>query len=314
MRFKRLTLPIVLIFLLSLGPAALGSAGLLQQEAKELPSNTEETLTNETIVTLTKAGLSATIIVSKIRSSKTNFNVSTNELLRLKSENVADAVVEAMIQASQAEAAKATQAASDPAKADPNDPTAPHEPGIYLLEEKNGQRQMIQIDPSIYTQSKSGGWFSSTMTYGIAKVKSKAVLREAHAKLQTENPRPVFYFYFEVKNAGLSNSGSTWGSSSVSPNEFVLVKTEVKKNSRELVVGEFNAFGTQSGTLDKYVVPFDYERVAPGVFKVTPRGNLQDGEYCIFYGGSAPLATYGFFGAGGGSKVFDFGVKVQRLS
>jgi len=314
MTFKRLAFPMVLIFWLSFSPMASVSAGLLKQEVKDPQANAEEILTNETIITLTKAGLSATIIVSKIRSSKTNFDVSTPELLRLKSENVADAVVEAMIQGSKAEATKATPAASDPAKADPNDPAAPHEAGIYLMEGKDGQRRMIQIDPSIYTQSKSGGFFKSAMTYGIAKVKSKAVLRDAHAKLQIENPRPVFYFYFEVQNAGLSSSGNTWGSSSTSPNEFVLVKTEVKKNSRELVVGEFNAFGGQSGTLDKYVVPFDYEKLAPGVFKVWPKVDLKDGEYAFFYGGSAPLATYGFFGAGGSPKVFDFGIKIPRLA
>jgi hypothetical protein len=312
MTTNRFIFPIFITVLLGFNLTALGSVRLRQQNANEPATKSEEILTNETIIALTKAGLSPAIIVSKIRSSKTNFNVSTNELLRLKSENVADAVVEAMIQASQAEAAKAMAAANDPAKADPNDPVAPHQPGIYLLEEKTGQREMIQIDPSIYTQSKSGGFFSSAMTYGIAKVKSKAVLRDAHARLQTENTRPVFYFYFEEKNPGLSNSGNTWGSSSTSPNEFVLVKTEAKKNSRELVVGQFNAFGAQSGTLDKYVVPFDYEKVAPGVFKVTPRQPLTDGEYCFFYGGSTPLATYGFFGAGGGSKVFDFGVKIQR--
>ena len=87
------------------------------------------------------------------------------------------------------------------------------------------------------------------MTYGIAKIKSKAVLANRNARLQIEHPRPVFYFYFEVKNAGLSNSGNVYGSSSSSPNEFVLVKMDTKKNSRELVVGQANVFGAQSGTL-----------------------------------------------------------------
>src|SRR5205085_11122870 len=129
------------------------------------------------------------------------------------------------------------------------------------------------------------------------------------ARLQISDPRPIFYFYFEVKSSGLSNSGNTWTGSSTSPNEFVLVKMEEKDNSRELVVGQYNLFGAQSGTLDKYARPFDYEKVAPGVFKVTPRADLAGGEYGFFYGGSAPLATYGYFGPGGGPKIFDFGVK-----
>lgn len=272
-----------------------------------------EVLTNENVVSMTRAGLNASIIVSKIRASKTSFDTSTDELIRLKREKVADQVIDAMVQASSGAAAEASRVgAGDVTKTDPNDPLAPHEAGIYLMQEAGGQRSMLQLEPSVYTQAKSGGMWKSAMTYGIAKVKSKAVLSNSDARLQVNTPQPVFYFYFEVKNSGLSNSGNTWTGASTSPNEFVLVQMEEKKNSRELTVGQFNAFGAQSGTLDKYARAFDYEKVAPGVYKVTPRLPLTDGEYGFFYGGSAPIATYGYFGAAGGPKVFDFGVTLAR--
>lgn len=276
-----------------------------------------EVLTNENVISMTRAGLSPTIIVSKIRASKTAFDTTTDELIRLKRERVPDAVIDAMVQSSGAPAAAeapgaAAAAAAAPAKTDPNDPLAPHEAGIYLLQESGGQRSMVQLEPSVYTQAKSGGMWKSAMTYGIAKVKSKAVLSNRDARLQVNTPQPVFYFYFEVKNSGLSNSGNTLAGASTSPNEFVLVKMEEKSSSRELTVGQFNAFGAQSGTLDKYARAFDYEKIAPGVYKVTPRVPLTDGEYGFFYGGSAPLATYGYFGAAGGPKVFDFGVTLAR--
>ncbi|HLG17348.1 MAG TPA: hypothetical protein VJH03_23080 [Blastocatellia bacterium] len=275
-------------------------------------SRQEETLTNETIVTMTKAGFSPGVIVGKIRSSKTNFNMSMSEMLKLKQENVADAVIEAMIGASQPGAGAPAPVNAAP-KADPNDPASPHEPGVYLLKETTDRREMIQIEPSVYSQSKSGGFFKSAVTYGIAKVKSKAVLAGNQAKIQVNHRRPVFYFYFEVTQSGLSSSGNVWQGASTTPNEFVLVKTEVKKNSRELVVGEFNAFGAQSGTLDKYVQPFDYDKISPGVYRVTPRSDLADGEYCFYYGGSAAIPTYGF-GSVGSPKVFDFGVQQPRLN
>jgi hypothetical protein len=150
------------------------------------------------------------------------------------------------------------------------------------------------------------------MTYGLAKIKSKAVISNPNAKLQINNPRPVFYFYFEVRNSGLSNSGNVYASSSTSPNEFVLVQMEAKKKERQLVVGEANAFGAQSGALEKYVRPFDYEKLAPGVYKVTPKTDLADGEYGFFYGGSAPIADYGYFGGAVSPKIFDFGIKLPR--
>lgn len=280
--------------------------------AQETPAPSE-VLTNETIIMLTKAGLNPQIIVSKIQASPSSFNVTIDELVRLKGEKVADEVVNAMIQATQTEAQKKEAAkAKDQPKADPNDPHSPHESGIYFLSTEETPNQLIQMDASVYSQSKSGGIFKSALTYGIAKIKSKAIISGDQAKLQISESRPVFYFYFDVTNTGLSNSGQSFGASSTSPNEFVLVKMDQKKNSRELIVGQMNAFGAQSGTLDKYVQLFEYEKLAPGIFKVTPKTPLSAGEYCFYYAGATPLPTYGMVGATGGGKVFDFGVKSQQ--
>jgi len=286
------------------------SAAPFTGKAQEKEKSGEEVLTNETVLKMVRANLNTVIIVSKIRTSKTNFDLSTDELIRLQQVKVPDDVIKAMVDASSSESERISQTgAGDATRTDPNDPLAPHEAGIYYLQDTNGQKQLVQMEPSVYSQTKSGGFLKQAFTYGIAKVKTKAVLSSPHAKLQVDKTRPVFYFYFEVKNAGLSNSGNVY-SSSTSPNEFVMVKMEEKKKTRELVVGQFNLFGAQSGTLDKYARPFDYEKLAPGVYKVTPKIDLTDGEYGIFYGGSSPIATYGYFGAPGGSKIFDYGIKL----
>ncbi len=94
-----------------------------------------------------------------------------------------------------------------------------------------------------------------------------------------------------------------------SANEFLMVRTESKENSRELVVGQMNAFGAQGGVMDKAVHPFEFEKLDTGIYKVRPKADLPPGEYCFFYAGSAPMATYGLTGPAGGGKVFDFGVK-----
>jgi hypothetical protein len=276
-------------------------------------TSSEEVLTNEQVVTMVKASLPSSLIVNKIRTSRNNFNTSTGELIRLQQLRVPAEILNAMVEASTSASTTASRTgAGDVSKADPNDPVAAHEAGIYLFEEKNGERLMKQLEPSISTQSKSGGFLTHAMTYGIAKIKSKAVLANNSARLQLNNARPVFYFYFEVKNAGLSNSGNAYSGSSTSPNEFVLVKMDQKKNARELVVGQVNLFGAESGTLDKYSRAFDYEKIAPGVYKVIPRTDLDDGEYGFFYGGSTPIAAYGYFGAGISPKIFDFGIRRPR--
>lgn len=246
--------------------------------AQDGATSTSEVLTNESVITMMKASLSPTIIVSKIRASKTKFDVSTDELIRLKDAKVPDDIVNAMVEASANPSSLTSRTGADVVRTDPNDPLSAHEAGIYLLEEKDGRKLMTQLEPSVSTQSKSGGFFKSAMTYGLAKIKSKAVIANPNAMLQINNPRPVFYFYFEVRNSGLSNSGNVYASST-SPNEFVLVKMDAKQKERQLVVGEANLFGAQSGTLDKYARQFDYEKIAPGVYKVTPKTELADGEY-----------------------------------
>ena len=59
-----------------------------------------EVLTNDKVVMMTKAGLPASIIVNKIRASKTNFNTSTEELIRLQQARVPAEIINAMVEAS----------------------------------------------------------------------------------------------------------------------------------------------------------------------------------------------------------------------
>ena len=261
-----------------------------------------EVLTNEKVITMTKAGLPASIIVNKIRASKTNFNTSTDELIGLQRARVPTEIINAMVEASSnASTSTSRTGAGDVSKTDPNDPVATHEAGIYLYQEREGTKKMIQLEPSISKQTKSGGFLASAVTYGIAKIKFKAALSGKTAVLQIDQPRPVFYFYFEVKGSGLSSSSYY----ATSPNEFVLVNLDIKGNNREVTVSQANVFGAQSGTMDKAVREFAYEKIAPGVYKVTPKVDLAEGEYGFYNGGGA--------GPSGGAKIFDFGIRLPRL-
>jgi hypothetical protein len=141
----------------------------------------------------------------------------------------------------------------------------------------------------------------AALTSGIAKAKWKAVVRGGRANLRISEPAPEFWFYFDEKSAGLSQAGP-FATGASSPNEFILAKVEGKSKQRELVVGEVGAFGSSAGTRSKDVVDIDYAKVAPGVYKVTPRNPMAPGEYCFFYAG-----TNMAMGQTGG-KLFDFGI------
>jgi hypothetical protein len=269
--------------------------------AQQGTNGSGEVLTNENVITMVKAGLPQGIILNKIHASRTNFNTTTEELIRLQKSQVPTEIINAMVTATtRASATTSSTGAGDASKADPNDPAAAHDAGIYLYQELDGQRKMTQLEPSVSKQTKAGGMFTSALTGGLTKIKFKAALAGSNASLQVFERRPVFYFYFEVKNAGLSSNSYY----ATSPNEFVLVKFDARSNSREVTVSQVNAFGAQSGTMDKAARGFKVEKLGPGVFRVTPQEDLTDGEYGFYNGGGA--------GPSGGAKIFDFGIKLPR--
>lgn len=59
-----------------------------------------ETITNETIVTMVKAGLGEELIIGKIGISPSQFDVSTESILKLKKEGVSEKIIKTMLDAS----------------------------------------------------------------------------------------------------------------------------------------------------------------------------------------------------------------------
>src|SRR6476659_9411381 len=115
-------------------------------------ASSAEILTNDKVIAMVKAGLPSSVIVNKIRTSKTNFNTSTDELIRLKQESVAGEVLNAMI---------------NPAAALPG-PTEvsgyPKEIGVYL--KKNNE--WVELQPEVVNW-KTGGVMKSIASLGVVK-------------------------------------------------------------------------------------------------------------------------------------------------
>src|SRR5215510_4731616 len=57
----------------------------------------QETLSNQSVVEMVKAGLSERVIIAKIRTSPTSFDTSTDALIALKKNGVSEKVIEAMM-------------------------------------------------------------------------------------------------------------------------------------------------------------------------------------------------------------------------
>jgi hypothetical protein len=259
--------------------------------------STTDTLTNAKVIELHKKGLSASVIVNKIKSSPCNFDVSTEALLLLKEHNIPDEITNAMIETS----ASKTNALTI---ADPHDPASPHESGIYYWSIAGAKNAMQKLEATVCTQVKYGSGVGSRLTYGIASTKMKATIDGAASRVQIKDSLPVFYFYFDQAASGNTlNTSNTWFAPSSSPNEFLLIKMDTKKTAREFVTGKSNAYtGTTFGVDDKYKVDFNFERIGAGTYKVVPKAPLKPGEYCFMYAGNVTAG-------GQGSKVFDFGIQ-----
>jgi len=271
------------------------------QEATSQPAASSQVMTNGDVERMVEAKLANDTIISKIKTSTCNFDTSIDAMLKLKAAGVSDAVIQAMVEAGAAAKAGAKEAPPKESPApDPNDPKSPHDGGIYWLPKERRDKAMVQMEPSVYSAGKSTGMFKMAMTYGMSKAKWKAAVRDPRAKLRISESVPEFWFYFEEKSHGLSNSGFSSGASS--PNEFILARMEQKGKERELVVGELGAFGASTGTRSKDVVELTFVKVASGTYRVTPNQAITPGEYCFFYAG-----TNMAMGATGG-KLFDFGI------
>lgn len=264
----------------------------------------DETMTNDEVISLTKAGLAGSIIIGKIRTSKTNFDMSTDALIKLKQAGVGDDVVAAMLEAKSGKSGSSSSGAAPVmSTGDPSDPMSKHGYGIYFYEETDGQRKMTQLQPNVSGQNRTGGAFTASITpFGLGKVKTKANLPGRNASLQLKTTQPVFYFYLDTSSGGLNTASGIPSS----PNEFTLVRFNQRSDNREVTISKTNSWGGKGGLSDEYVVPLKAEDLGNGIFRITPGIDLKKGEYGFYLVNSGNSNV----NAGIGSKFFDFGVNM----
>jgi hypothetical protein len=205
----------------------------------------QEVLTNESLVSLKKAGLSDSIIISKIRSSQTKFDVSTKGIIGLKNAGLSDQVIEAAVNAGSAAAPAAPAAAATPAAA--------RESIVQLIGGKS-----VELVPANASLEFSSGFFDS---------KSELVLRGRKAQYRIADKKPVFY--------------STWSANDA---PLVRLKPGSDHDDRNLKIssGSFAPFGgsVKYGVRSEDKVDMEAsEKDARGLYKLTPKEPLPPGEY-----------------------------------
>jgi hypothetical protein len=233
----------------------------------------QEVLTNDSVIQMVKAGLPEAVVIAKIKSTSSKFDLKTDSLVSLKKAGISDKVLEAMVAAGSG-AAPSTAAATP----------APPAPALAAGALKT-QDVIYQLVAGKYVEMFAT---SANLETNMAffQSKSEVVLEGKKAQYRTSEKQPVFLSTYSSTDAPL-----------------VRLKPGDEHNDRNLKIGSgaFMPFGgTQKmGVRNEDKIPVTIERDARGFYKVTPSAALAPGEYGFI------LATG--FGAGSG-KVYDFGV------
>jgi len=260
MKMTRVVLTLILVAALSL---SLPGATSLAQEV----------LTNDSVIQMVKAGLPEAVVIAKIKSTSSKFDLKTDSLVSLKKAGVSDKVLEAMV-------AAGSGAAPSTAAAAPAPPAPALAAGALKTQDVIYQLvggKFVELFATSANLETNMAFFQS---------KSEVVLEGKKSQYRTSEKQPVFLSTYSSTDAPL-----------------VRLKPGDDHNDRNLKIGSgaFMPFGgTQKmGVRNEDKIPVTIERDPRGFYKVTPSAALAPGEYGFI------LATG--FGAGSG-KIYDFGV------
>ena len=232
----------------------------------------QEVLTNDSVIQMIKAGLPEAVVIGKIKSTATKFDLKTDSLVSLKKAGVSDKVLEAMV-ASGSGSAPTTGAMP-----------APPAPAMAAGALKNTDVIYQLVGGKYVEMFATSANLETNMAFFQSK--SEVVLEGKRAQYRTTDKQPVFLSTYSSTDAPL-----------------VRLKPGDDHNDRNLKIGSgaFMPFGgTQKmGVRNEDKIPVTIERDPRGFYKVTPSAALPPGEYGFI------LATG--FGAGSG-KIYDFGV------
>lgn len=245
------------------------------------PAVAQETLTNQSVVEMVKAGLAERVIIAKIRTSPTNFDTSTDALIALKKNGVPEKVIEAIMSPASASTASAPAAPPPPPGAPagsvamapaPGIGAAPLRPTVYQLV---GGKEVELIAAGSELQTNRTPYSRST----------ELVISGNKAKHRTSERQPIFVI-------------------TTAPSDMPLVRLDPGKSDRNLKIGSgsrvpYGGSTSTRGIRSEDIVDVDAERDGRGFYRIKPRAPLPPGEY-------------GFVATRAGNpragNIYDFGV------
>lgn len=258
------------------------------------PSGSEEAkpLSNESVVTMVKAGLGTDLVIAKIRQAPAvGFQLEVDDLVALKQQKVPETVIQAMLER--------TTAPPPAAAAPPLAPGGPTGSSNAFESQLEFQREELGIDVIRVALAKGDSLERirilrgelSTVAMGMAAFMDYPGLK---ARVRTAERRPPLMVKSTTPLTG---------------SRYFLVRLDVDDDDgvRSLKVSSYKGrlkamFGNSRTAMEPdhdWVFEWSAEDTGNDVWKVVPKVDLEPGEY----------GWYADFGAGAQQNgIFDFGI------
>lgn len=248
----------------------------------------QESLNNDTVIKMIKAGLSEDLIVTTINSSPGEYDTSANALIALKKAGAADKVVAAMILKATGTTAPAQPATtSAPGSATASSPAVVLAPGalpdgvdtvgVYYLDNSGNHWQEV---PAEVVNFKSEGAFKHYASAGLVKGEMTGLVGGNRSQLTLKLPAKFILYTPEGR----------------APGEYQLIRMHENADSREFRAANGGIVHDSGGAL-RDVVDYTPKKIAPRIYLIDLSEDFDRGEYGFLppsdlpLGNSIPTAT-----------------------
>jgi hypothetical protein len=238
----------------------------------------QQTMDNDSVVKLVKAGLSDDLIVSTINASPGKYDTSADAIIALKQAGASDKVIAAMVTR---EAAPATPPAAA-APAGTGRPAGIDDVGVYY---QNKSGAWVSLEPEI-VNFKTGGVLKSIASDGIVKGDTNGHVPGQHAKLSLTFPVVLAVYVPEGVDIA----------------EYQLLRLRESGKSREFRSVTGGVFHSSGGAA-RDTVQYQSTKIAPRVYRIVLDQSLGKGEY-----GLLPPGSYTSSNMASGGKIYSISI------
>jgi hypothetical protein len=231
----------------------------------------QETLTNDSVLKLLKAGLSQELVATTINSSPGNYDTSVNALIALKKAGAGDKVVSAMILKASGSTPAATTASPAPIAGGTADVPAPialapgtlpagvDSVGVYFLDKGGNHWQEV---PAEVVNFKKEGSLKHFASAGVFKGEMTGLVGGNRSPLTLKLPAQFILYVPEGR----------------APGEYQLIHLHANADSREFRAANGGIVKDAGGAL-RDVLDYAPKKIAPRVYLIEMSEDFERGEY-----------------------------------